>query len=91
MKPTVTDIDIDVPDRDGVLKLFPHVVANNGKVKHNTGVYFHRAPVNPMNGRCSIDYKEAEDMGYFEDSVLREVKKFLEDPTGWQAQYSEAV
>jgi orotate phosphoribosyltransferase len=35
--------------------------------------------------------KTAEDMGYFEDSVLREVKKFLEDPTGWQAQYSEAV
>jgi hypothetical protein len=70
MKPTVTDIDIDVPDRDGVLKLFPHVVANNGKVKHNTGVYFHRVPVNPMTGRCSIDYKEAEDMGYFKIDVL---------------------
>jgi len=67
---TVTDIDIDVPNRDRVLELFPHVAANNGKVKHNTGVYFHRVPVNPMTGRCSIDYGEAESMGYFKIDVL---------------------
>lgn len=70
MKPTVTDIDIDVPDRDALLKLFPNVTANNGKVKHNTGVYFHRVPVNPLTGRCNIDYKEAEEMGYFKIDVL---------------------
>ena len=67
---TVTDIDIDVPNRDAVLKLFPHVTANNGDVKHNTGVYFHRVPVNPITGRCSIDYDAAEDMGYFKIDVL---------------------
>jgi DNA polymerase III alpha subunit len=70
MKPVVTDIDIDVPDREQVLKLFPHVVANNGKSKHNTGIYFHRVPVNPMTNRCSIDYKQAEEMGYFKIDVL---------------------
>jgi hypothetical protein len=67
---TVTDIDIDVPDRDSVLKLFSHVVANNGKVKHNTGVYFHRVPTNPMTGQCSINYGHAEEMGYFKIDVL---------------------
>mgnify|MGYP000368292113 FL=1 len=67
---TVTDIDIDVPNRDAVLKLFPHIVANNGDVKHNTGVYFHRTPVNPFTGRCSIDYDDAEAMGYFKIDVL---------------------
>jgi DNA polymerase III alpha subunit len=70
MKPTVTDIDIDVPDRKKVLELFPHTVANNGKAKHNTGVYFHRVPVNPMTGRCSIDYDVAEELGYFKIDVL---------------------
>jgi len=74
MKPVVTDIDIDVPDRDKVLALFKHTVASNhsgGKNRqHNTGVYFHNVPVDPMTGRCSIDYKEAEDMGYFKIDVL---------------------
>jgi len=67
---TVTDIDIDVPDRDQVLKLFPHVVAKNGDRKHNTGVYFHDVPSDPFTGRCTIDYQEAEDMGYFKIDVL---------------------
>jgi len=70
MKPTVTDIDIDVPDRARVLELFPHTPATNGDIKHNTGVYFHRVPRDPMSGRCSIDYKQAEDMGYFKIDVL---------------------
>lgn len=67
---TVTDIDIDVPDRKKVLELFPHVGATNGNTKHNTGVYFHDVPVNPITGRCSIDHKEAEDIGYFKIDVL---------------------
>jgi hypothetical protein len=71
---TVTDIDIDVPDRDKVLALFKNVQASNnkgGKPRgHNTGVYFHKVPVDPLTGRCSIDYQEAEDMGYFKLDVL---------------------
>ena len=74
MKPVVTDIDIDVPDRTEVLKLFKHVAASNhssGKKKgHNTGVYFHDVPVDPFTNRCTLDYKEAEDIGYFKIDVL---------------------
>lgn len=74
MKSTVTDIDIDVPDRAGVLRLFPHTIASNhgdGKIRqHNTGVYFHRVPEDPFTGRCSIDYQEAERMGYFKIDIL---------------------
>lgn len=71
---TVTDIDIDVPDRDRVLQLFRHVVASNhndGKPrKHNTGVYFHEVPVDPYRNICSLDYQKAEDLGYFKIDVL---------------------
>lgn len=70
MKPVVTDIDIDVPDRKKVLSLFNHVTASNGDRAHNTGVYFHRVPVNPFTGRCSIDYREAEQTGYFKIDLL---------------------
>ncbi len=74
MKPVVTDIDIDVPDREEVLKLFEHVPAanhNGNKIRtHNTGVYFHDIPVDPLNNRCAIDYQEAEDQGYFKIDVL---------------------
>ena len=69
-----TDVDIDTSDRDKVLELFRHVPATimkNGKPrKHNTGVYFHEVPVNPYNGLCNIDYKEAEDIGLFKLDVL---------------------
>jgi hypothetical protein len=74
MKPVVTDIDIDVPDREAVLKLFRHVPASNFRngrsVPHNTGVYFHRIPVDPLTDRCAIDYQEAEQLGYFKIDVL---------------------
>jgi len=74
MKPVVTDIDIDSPDRNQILNLFPHVIAsnhnNNNPRQHNTGVYFHDVPVDPLTNRCSIDYKEAEKLGYFKIDVL---------------------
>lgn len=74
MKPVATDIDIDVPDRKLVLPLFKHTIAsihNNGDTrKHNTGVYFHDVPVDPFTGQCTIDHKDAEDMGYFKIDVL---------------------
>lgn len=74
MKPVVTDIDIDVPNREEVLELFPHTIASNHSGirprHHNTGVYFHRVPEDPFTGRCSIDYQEAERMGYFKIDLL---------------------
>lgn len=69
-----TDIDIDVADRKKVLKLFKHTIAaierDDTVVAHNTGVYFHKVPTNPISGLCNIDHKVAEEMGYFKIDIL---------------------
>lgn len=68
------DIDIDFPDRKTVLDLIKHIPAmidDNGTFKkHNTGVYCHSIPYNPLTGTASIDYKSAEDRGYFKIDFL---------------------
>lgn len=68
------DIDIDFLDRSKILNIIEHVPAaiieNNLVKKHNTGVYCHQIPVNPITGTSSIDYKEAEDRGYFKIDFL---------------------
>ncbi len=68
------DVDIDFFDRDGVLKLFKHTPASiikDDKVeKHKTGVYFHAVPEHPITGHSSLDYKKAEDRGYFKIDCL---------------------
>jgi hypothetical protein len=69
-----SDIDIDVADRDRALSVLPHTVAtivrDKERSKHNTGVYFTDIPVDPLTGRSSIDYKEAEDRGYIKIDIL---------------------
>lgn len=76
MKPieTVTDIDIDVADRERVLKFFDHVVASIERddqlVKHNTGVYFHQVPSDPFSNQCLYDHKYAETLGFFKIDFL---------------------
>jgi len=68
------DVDIDFFDRDGVLKLFKHtpapIIKDNKIEKHNTGVYFHAIPTDPINGYATLDYKKAEDRGYFKIDCL---------------------
>lgn len=68
------DIDVDFLDREQALGLFKHVVAgrvDDGKlVKHNTGVYFHEVPVDPVAGVCSVPYDQAEEQGYFKIDFL---------------------
>ena len=68
------DIDIDFPDRKNVLDIIRHIPAmidDNGTFKkHNTGVYCHSIPYNPLTGTASIDYKSAEDRGYFKIDFL---------------------
>ena len=70
----MTDVDIDFFDRDGVLKLFKHTPATmikEGKTeKHKTGVYFHAVPEHPVTKHASLDYKNAEDRGYFKIDML---------------------
>ena len=62
------DIDIDFADRQKILDKLPHVKAtindHNGLKSHNTGVYFTDIPTDPFAGYSSIDYKQAEDIGY---------------------------
>tara|TARA_B100000929_G_C15344829_1_gene365424 strand:- start:38 stop:622 length:585 start_codon:yes stop_codon:yes gene_type:complete len=69
-----TDIDIDTANRDKLLKVIkgtPAMIARDKKqVKHNTGVYFHDIPSNPFTGLSTVDYKEAENIGYFKIDVL---------------------
>lgn len=65
------DIDIDFADRDKVLHLIDHRIAKleNGK-KHNTGIYITEIPTNPLDNLATINYKEAEERGYFKIDFL---------------------
>ena len=68
------DIDIDFINREQALKLFTHTPASrldNGKiVKHNTGVYLHEVPVDPISGLCAVPYDKADAEGYFKIDFL---------------------
>jgi DNA polymerase III alpha subunit len=68
------DIDIDFKDRlaalDG-LSYAPASIIKDGKItKHNTGVYFHAVPVDPVTGLCSVDYQAAEQRSFFKIDML---------------------
>lgn len=65
------DIDIDFPDRKKILDIIKHIPARleDGK-KHNTGVYCHEIPYNPLTDTASLDYKLAEERGYFKIDFL---------------------
>lgn len=65
------DIDIDFADRDVVLSKIQHRVAKlETDKKHNTGVYATEIPHNPVDNLSTIDYKTAEERGYFKLDFL---------------------
>lgn len=65
------DIDIDFADRDVVLSKLQHRVAKlDSDKKHNTGIYVTEIPHNPVNNLSTLDYKTAEDRGYFKLDFL---------------------
>ena len=68
------DVDIDFADRNRALERLDYVSASiikDGKItKHNTGVYFHAAPIDPLTGLCSLDYEAAESRGLFKIDFL---------------------
>ena len=77
------DIDIDFADRDIILSQLNHRVAklDTGK-KHNTGVYVTECPHNPVDNLCTVDYKTAEDRGYFKLDFLNvSIYKNVKDET----------
>jgi len=69
-----SDIDIDFADRTKILDLLPHtnasIIRNGTLSKHNTGVYFTDIPQDPFTGYASIDYEQAEDLGYLKLDFL---------------------
>lgn len=76
-----TDVDIDLADRDRLLAMIDHVPARQDTKKHNTGVYFHQVPIDPVTGWCAVDYKRAEELGYFKLDVLNVgLYKDVKDP-----------
>lgn len=69
-----SDIDIDTGDREKILSLIKHTPAAMRNVhpirKHTTGVYVTDVPYDPLNDMASIDYKTAENRGYFKLDLL---------------------
>ena len=77
------DIDIDFANRNDILEKIDHRVAklDTGK-KHNTGVYVTECPHNPVDNLSTIDYKTAEDRGYFKLDFLNvSIYKDVKDET----------
>jgi DNA polymerase III alpha subunit len=68
------DIDIDFANRDHALEFFEYTTAvrkdGDEFKKHNTGVYFTSIPRDARTNTSTIDYKEAEDRGYFKVDFL---------------------
>ena len=80
------DIEIDSADRDIVLSKLQHRVAKlDSEKKHNTGVYVTEIPHNPLDNLSTIDYKTAEDRGYFKLDFLNvSIYKDVKDETHLQ-------
>ena len=68
------DIDIDFLNRQDALVHLNHIVASRntdtGMVAHNTGIYVQKIPYNPLSNLSTIDYKSAEERGYFKIDFL---------------------
>ena len=68
------DIDLDLADREQVLKLIkvtPARQLHQGQIRrHNSGVYITDIPYDPVNECAAIGYEEAEERGYFKIDLL---------------------
>jgi len=68
------DIDIDFADRDQALTIISHIKAmrqdRDQKHAHNTGIYAQSIPYDPVTNLAGIEYKQAEERGYFKIDFL---------------------
>ena len=68
------DIDIDFANRQSAIDLIdctPAMIKEHSILKkHNTGVYYTDIPSDPATGIATLDYKTAEDRGYFKLDLL---------------------
>ena len=79
------DIDLDLADRDQLLKLInatPAMQMHQGQVrKHNSGVYVTDIPYDPVNECAAINYETAEQLGYFKIDLLNmSVYQLIQSP-----------
>ena len=66
-----TDIDIDVADRNEILQHIDHIRAYGDKDGvHKVGIYVQDIPYDPRIDASAIDFKEAEQLGYFKLDIL---------------------
>lgn len=93
-----TDIDIDILDRESILKHIEHVpasmIVDDIIKKHNVGIYLQPIPTFLDSGLAAIGYKEAGDYGFFKIDVLNnsvyegieteeELDKLIEQEPNW--------
>lgn len=83
------DIDIDLADREQLLKLVQATPARQltqGQVRrHNSGVYVTDIPYDPINECAAIDYETAEQLGYFKIDLLNmSVYQLIKSPEHYE-------
>jgi hypothetical protein len=83
------DIDLDLADRDQLLKLIQATPArqmHQGQVRrHNSGVYVTDIPYDPVNVCAAINYEQAEQLGYFKIDLLNmSVYQLIKNPTHYK-------
>ena len=88
------DIDIDLADRNQLLQLIQATPArqlHQGQIrKHNSGVYVTDIPYDPVNECASIDYTQAEELGYFKIDLLNmTVYQLIQDPEQYEQLLSQ--
>lgn len=74
-KKAKTDIDIDVLDSKAVIEALPcirstELITEHGLMVHKSGIHFDNIPIDPVTGYASIQYKEAEAIGYQKVDIL---------------------
>jgi len=69
-----SDVDIDFGDRSKILSKIQHIPAsmlqNNELIMHKTGVYVTDIPQDLETGYAAIEYRAAEQRGYFKLDLL---------------------
>jgi len=70
-----TDVDIDVKNSKEVIDSLPcirsvELIKEDGLLVHKSGIHFDNIPVDPVSGYASIQYKEAERLGYQKVDIL---------------------
>lgn len=101
----IGDVDIDFADRSAALSVLDYttasIIRNNKIEKHNTGVYFHSVPIDPVTGYASLNYEQAEELGWYKIDLLNvgvyenikdesHLVKLMNDSLDWKLfEYSE--